>query len=330
MRRREFIAGLASAVAWPLTTAWAQRPDRIKRVGVLVGLSENDPAAQARVAAFLRGLEEFGWIEGHNVRFEIRWSGAQTDRLRASAAELVERAPDVILAQGTPATAILKQLTRSVPIVFAVVNDRVTQGFVSSLAHPGGNITGFSYIDFSLIGKSFELFKQLVPGMTRVAFMFNPETFPYYDAYLPSLEDQVRRLSLELIPSRVHSDAEIEATIAELAAIPGCGLMSAPDSFTNVHRATVIRMAALRRLPAVFSVRDAVPEGGLMFYGPSQTDIFRRSASYVDRILRGANPADLPVQAPTKFEFLINLITAKALGLTIPEGLLAIADEVIQ
>jgi putative ABC transport system substrate-binding protein len=249
--------------------------------------------------AFRQALEELGWIEGRNVRFEVRWSGGEASRLHAYAAELVKLTPDVILAQGTPVIATLKQVTRSVPIVFVIVNDPVAQGYVPSMAHPGGNITGFSHIDHSMIGKSLELFKQLAPSVMRVAFMFNPESYPYYNSYLPSLQDQVRTLSLDLKGVRVHSDIEIEAAVLKFVAEAGSGLMAAPDPFMNVHRGSVIRLAAQRRLPAVFSVRDAVPEGGLMFYGPDQTDIFRRSASYVDRILKGANPADLPVQAPT-------------------------------
>jgi putative ABC transport system substrate-binding protein len=252
------------------------------------------------------------------------------ERLHSLAAELVERAPDVILAQGTPVTAALKQITQSIPIVFVIVNDPLAQGYVPSVAHPGGNITGFSYIDFPIIGKSLELFRQLAPAVRQVAFMFNPDSFPYYNNYVSSLQEHVRRLSLDLAPARVHSDAEIEAAFRKLATEPGSGLMAAPNPFTNVHRGFVIRLAAQLRVPTVFFVRDAVPEGGLMAYAPDQTDIFRRSAAYVDRILRGAKPGDLPVQAPTKFELVINLKTAKELGLTVPDKLLALADEVIE
>jgi putative ABC transport system substrate-binding protein len=329
MKRRGFLTLFAGAAAWPLA-AGAQQAGQIKRVGALIGLSEDDPAAQARVAAFRQALAELGWIEARNVRFEVYWTGGEMGRLRTHAADLVRRAPDVILAQGTPVTATLKQATGSVPIIFVIVNDPVAQGFVSSLAHPGGNITGFSYIDFSIIGKSLELFKQLAPGVMRVAFMFNPESFPYYETYLPSLQDQGHRLSLDLTPARVHSEAEIDAAVTKLATAPGNGLVAAPDPFMNVHRGLVIASAAQRRLPAVFNVPDAVKEGGLMFYGPNQTEIFRRSASYVDRILKGTKPGDLPVQAPTKFDFSINAKTARALGLEIPSALLAIADEVIE
>jgi putative ABC transport system substrate-binding protein len=250
--------------------------------------------------------------------------------MRIYAAELVERAPDVILVQGTPGTATLKQLTRSIPVVFVVVNDPVAQGYVPSVAHPGGNITGFSYIDYSMIGKSLELFKQLAPGVARIAFMFNPDSYPYYETYLPSLTEQLRALSLDLMAARVRSESDIEAAFTRLAAEAGSGLFAAPDPFMNVHRGLVIRLAAERRLPAVFNVPDAVPEGGLMFYGPDMVDIFRRSASYVDRILKGGNPGDLPVQAPTKFDFVVNAKTAKALGLDLPPTLMAIADEVVE
>jgi putative ABC transport system substrate-binding protein len=333
MKRREFITLVGGAAAcppllWPL--AGRAQTARAKQVGVLMGLSEDDRAAQARLAAFRQVLAGLGWVEGRNVRFEVRWTGGDVSRVRTYAAELVARTPDVILGHGTPVTAALKQATSSIPIVFVVVNDPVAQGYVPSVAHPGGNITGFSYIDYSMIGKSVELFKQLAPCVVRVAFMFNPDSYPYYETYLPSLVDQLNRLSLDLTAARVHSESEIEEAFTKLAGEPGNGLMAAPDPFMNVHRALVIRLAAERRLPAVFNVPDAVPEGGLMFYGPDQVDLFRRSASYVDRILKGASPADLPVQAPTKFDFVINLRTARALSLDPPPTLLAIADEAIE
>jgi putative ABC transport system substrate-binding protein len=281
IKRRAFIAGLGGAAAWPVV-ARGQQADRVGRVGVLMGLRENDPVAQVRLTAFRKALQDQGWMEGRNVRFEVRWSGGEIDRVHAAAAELVQLAPDVILANGTPAIAALKQATSSIPIVFVIVNDPVAQGFISSVAHPGGNITGFSLIDYSVIGKALELLKQMAPSVARVGFMFNPNSYPYYEIYLRSLPQQQRALGLDLTAARVHSDAEIEEAIS------------------------------------------------MMSYAPNQTDIFRRSASYVDRILRGANPGDLPAQAPTKFEFVLNLKTAKVLGLDITPQLLARADEVIE
>ena len=269
-------------------------------------------------------------MEGRNVRFEVRWSGGEIDRVHAAAAELVQLAPDVILANGTPAIAALKQATSSIPIVFVIVNDPVAQGFISSVAHPGGNITGFSLIDYSVIGKALELLKQMAPSVARVGFMFNPNSYPYYEIYLRSLPQQQRALGLDLTAARVHSDAEIEEAISKLAGEPGGGLIAPPEPYTFVHRGLIIRLAAQHRLPAVYGIRDYVTEGGLMSYAPNQTDIFRRSTSYVDRILRGANPGDLPAQAPTKFEFVLNLKTAKVLGLDITPQLLARADEVIE
>jgi putative ABC transport system substrate-binding protein len=334
MRRREFITLLGGAavgpwLAWPIA-ARAQQAGRAKQVGVLMGLSEDDQAAQARLAAFRQALAGLGWVESRNVRFEVRWAGGDVARVRAYAAELVARMPDVILGQGTPVTAALKQATSSIPIVFVIVNDPVAQGYVPSVAHPGGNITGFSHIDYSMIGKSLELFKQAAPGVTRVAFMFNPDSYPYYETYLPSLVEQLHRLSIEIEAARVRSEPEIEEAFVRLAGKGGYGVVAAPDPFMNVHRGLVIRLAAERRLPAVFNVPEAIREGGLMFYGPDQTDILRRSASYVDRILKGANPGELPVQAPTKFYFAVNLRAAKALGLDPPATLLALADEVIE
>jgi putative tryptophan/tyrosine transport system substrate-binding protein len=330
MRRREFIAGLGSAAAaWPIS-ARAQQPDRVGRVGVLMGTAEIDLVGQARLAAFRQALAEFGWMQGRNLRVEYRWSGGDIGRVRAYAAELVGLRPNVILANTTPAAAALKQATRSIPIVFAVVNDPVEQGLVSNFAHPGENITGFSYLEFSVVGKAMEMLKKIAPELMRVGFMFNPESYPYYEVYLRSFLATPNPLALEVIPARVRSDAEIAMAIMSLAEKRGSGLVLPPEPWALVHRQTIITLAAQNRLPTIFGVRDNVAEGGLMSYGPDQKDIFRRSAAYVDRILRGEKLADLPVQAPTKYELVINLKTAKALGLTIPETLLATADEVIQ
>jgi putative ABC transport system substrate-binding protein len=330
MRRREFITLLGGAVvAWP-GAAGAQQGGGMRRVGVLWGPAENDPAGQARLAAFRQTLAPLGWTEGRNVRFEYRWSGGDIGRTRAYAAELVALGPDVILAYGSPVIAALKQATRSIPLVFVIVNDPIAQGVVSSMAHPGENITGFSFVDYSVVGKGMELLTKTAPGMTRVGFMFNPDTYPYYEVYLRSLLAAPLPFSLEVTPARVRSEAEIEEAITKLAVAPGGGLVVPPEAYTNVHRELIIRLASQNRLPAIYGNRDAVEEGGLMSYAPDSTDILRRSAAYVDRILRGDKPGDLPVQAPTKFEFVINLKTAKALGLDVPPMLLALTDEVIE
>jgi putative tryptophan/tyrosine transport system substrate-binding protein len=329
MRRREFIGLVGGAAAWPMAT-WAQQDVRMRHVGVLLGTAEDDPVGQTRLEGFRQALAALGWSEGRNVRFEVRWSGGDVGRVRAKAAELVALAPDVILAGGTAVITALKPATRSIPLVFVVVNDPVAQGFVSSMARPGENITGFSYMDYSVVGKGIELLKKVVPTMNRVGFMFNPDTYPYYEVYLRSLLAAPLPFVLEVTPSRVRSEGEIEKAIDTLAAAPGSGFILPPDPYTFAHRGLIIRLLAQNRLPAVWGIRDSVPEGGLMYYGPDQPDIYRQSAAYVDRILKGEKPGDLPVQAPTKFEFVINLKTAKALGLDVPPTLLALAVEVIE
>jgi putative ABC transport system substrate-binding protein len=327
MRRRTFIAFLAAA--WPLV-ARAQQPQRMRRIGVLMATSEDDPQVQARVIAFRQALADLGWTEGRNLNIEWRWTGGNIARVREYATELVRLAPEVILANGTPNVAALKQATMSIPIVFAVVNDPVAQGFIASMGHPGGNITGFSFLEYSMVGKSLEMLKQIAPGVIRVAVMFNPDTYPYYHVHLRSFERVARMLSLELMEAQVRNPTEIERVIANLERQPGSGLLVTPDPFMFVHRGAVIRAAELYRVPATYSYRGHVQEGALMSYGADTLDIFRRSASYIDRILKGAKPADLPAQAPIKFEMAINLKTAKVLGLEVPDTLLAIADEVIE
>jgi ABC-type uncharacterized transport system substrate-binding protein len=330
MKRREFIALLGGAVAsWPLA-AYAQRPGRVRRLGVLMSTNENDPLARSRVAAFRQGLAQAGWRDGDNLAIEWRWSGGDITRTRAYAAELVQLAPDVLLGNGTPATAALKQATTTIPIVFAVVNDPVAQGFIASMAHPGGNITGFSFLEYSMVGKSLEMLKQIAPSTTRVAVMFNPDTYPFYEIHLKSFEGVARQLSLDLFTAPARSAAEIDDAIAKLGQRPGSALLVTPDPFLLVHRDAAIKAAAQYRVPASYSYRQNVKEGGLTSYGADATDIFGRSASYIDRILKGTAPADLPAQAPVKFEIAINLKTAKALGLDIPADLISLADEVIE
>jgi putative tryptophan/tyrosine transport system substrate-binding protein len=329
MKRREFITLLGSAaVAWPLA-ARAQQGERMRHIGMLMGTAD-DPEGQARVTALKQGLQELGWTDGGNIQIETRFSGADASRIRSLAAELVALAPDILVANSTPVLRALRQATSSIPIVFVAVNDPVEQGFVSSLAHPGGNITGFALIDFQMVGKWLEMLKEAAPGVARAALMFNPDTSPYYYLYLRSFEAEPRSVAVEVTASPVRDTTEVEEAFAKLGRDPGAGLIVPPDAFTVVQHQLFIRLAQQHRLPAVYMYRTYAAEGALMSYGPDPYDNFRRSASYVDRILKGAKPADLPVQQPTKFELAINLKTAKALGLQIPDRLLALADEVIE
>jgi putative ABC transport system substrate-binding protein len=327
--RRDFFMLLGGAAVWPLA-ARAQQSDQMRRIGLLMGIADNDPEAQSRVNAFRRGLLELGWIEGRNIQIDSRFAAADPTRIRASVAELMALSPDLFVANGTPVLAALRQATSSIPIVFAAVNDPVGQGFISSLAHPGGNITGFTFIEFAMVGKWLQMLKEVAPAVARAAIMFNPQTDPYYDIYLRSFETMPRSIAVELAAAPARDEAEIEAVIAKLGHEPGGGLIVPPALFTIVHRETIMKLAEQRRLPVVWSYRQFVTEGALMSYGPDPVDIFRRSASYVDLILKGQKPADLPVQAPTKYELAINLKTAKALGLTILPTMLALADEVIE
>jgi putative tryptophan/tyrosine transport system substrate-binding protein len=329
MQRREFITLLGgAAVTWPLATE-AQQPERMRRVGVLMGMAD-DPEAQARVTALKQGLQELGWTDGRNIQIETRFGAADAGRIRAHAAELVALAPDVIVGQTTPVIQALRRATSSISIVMAAVNDPVDQGFVSSLAHPGGNITGFMFVDFQMVGKWLEMLKEAAPGVSRTLLIFNPDTSPYYYVYLRSFEALPRSIAVEVTAAPVRDTAQIEDAIAKLAREPGGGLIFPADAFTIVHHQLLIRLAQQHRLPAVYAFRSYVAQGALMSYGPDPYDNFRRSASYVDRIFKGAKPADLPVQEPTKFELAINLKTAKALGLDVPQSLLVRADEVIE
>ena len=269
-------------------------------------------------------------MEGRNVRFAVRWGAGDINLMRTFADELVKLAPDVILAVGTTAIATLKENTRSIPLVFVVVNDPVAQGFVSSIAHPGGNITGFSYMDYSVIQKALQLLKQVAPTMNRVGFMFNPDTYPYYERYLESFGGQQEQVGFDVTPLRVRSEADIAEAFKDFAVASRAGFFAPPEPFMTVHRKLVVELAAQYRLPAAYGLRDFVTDGGMMSYAPDISDIFRRSASYIDSILKGADPGELPVQAPTRTEFVINLRTARELGIAIPPNLLALADEVIE
>jgi putative tryptophan/tyrosine transport system substrate-binding protein len=328
MKRREFITLLGGAAAWPLE-ARAQ-DGRMRRIAVLMNNAEDDPEGQARAAAFRQGLQTLGWTEGKNLRIDWYWTAGDVRRIRGDVTQLAGQLPDIIVANGRVTLSEAVQVIRSIPIVFVLVNDPVGQGFISSLARPGGNVTGFTFIEYAMFGKSLELLKKVAPAVTRVGFMFNPDTSAYYEQFLPAFETDARQYSIKLTVARVSTETEIDAAIAKLAAAPGGGLIVAPDAYTLVHRDLIVQWTAQHRIPAIYSYRQLIKEGGLMSYGPETSDIFRRSASYVDRILKGANPAELPAQAPAKFEFAINLKTATTLGLTVPPTVIALADEVIE
>ena len=328
MRRREFIAALGTAVAWPLATR-AQQPERMRRIAVLMYPDENDPDAKALLFAFTQSLAELGWIDGRNLLIDVRWAAANVDRVRMYAKELVDLHPDVVHGNNTPVITAFQRETRTIPIVFSSIPDPVSAGFVASLPRPGGNLTGLINMEASLGGKWLELLIELAPGVKRVAIMFSPDTAST-SYYVPSFEAAARLLKVMPIAAPVRTEAEIEATITSLGREPGGGLFFPPDGFTIYHRALIASLAARNNLPAVsFQSRFAI-EGGLLSYAPNMPDITRRAATYVDRILRGAKPADLPVQFPTKYHMVVNLKTAKALGLTVPQSILLRADEVIE
>jgi putative ABC transport system substrate-binding protein len=329
MKRREFITLLGgAAAAWPMA-AQAQQPERMKRIGVLMGIAESDPEGQARVAAFRQGLQALKWVEGGNINIELRWATGDATRTRAYAAELVSLAPDVIFAQNTPIIRELVRETRTIPIVFAVVSDPIGDGFVTSLSKPGGNITGFSSLDPDVAGKWLQLLKQVLPSIRRVAVIFNPDTAPH-SIFLPALEAAAPSFAVDLIHATVRDTAAIESAIATLAREPDGGLLVMPDVFVANNRKLIYKLSDQYRVPTVYPFRYHAADGGLMSYGPDIVDQSRQAASYVDRILKGEKPSDLPVQAPTKYQLVINLKTAKILDLTIPPTVLALADEVIE
>jgi ABC-type uncharacterized transport system substrate-binding protein len=332
MRRRAFIVTLAGGVAaaWPFTVL-AQQLERPRRIGVLIGYAESDPEAQAFLKTFVHELQVQGWTDGVNLRIDVRWAGADVAQIRALAKALVELKPDVIFSNSTPVTDALVRATKTIPIVFAIVSDPVGAGFVASLPHPGGNATGFINVESSMAGKWLELLKEIAPGVKRVAIMFNPDTAPGGGLYfLRPFEAAAPSFAVEPIAAPVHDDSDIEKVITSLGREPGGGLVVMTDSFLVVHRATVITQAARNKVPAMYPLRIHAVDGGLMSYGASNIDLFRRAAPYVDRILRGAKPAELPVQVPTKYEMTLNLKAAKALGLDVSLRLQQIADEVIE
>jgi len=326
MRRREFISLLGgTALAWPL----AAHAQQMRRIGVLISYSENNPEAQAYVAAFRDGLQKYGWQEGRNVQIDYRWAAGDIDRFKSSAAELVRLTPELLFVTGSTALEAVRQETSTIPIVFVQVADPVGLGFVASLAHPGGNITGFSHFEFSIGGKWLELLKEIAPRVTRVAVMHSPED-PAWSGYFRVIQSVAPSFGVEASPAGVHDEAEINRVVSAFAHESNGGLIVGTSPINLVHSEEIISLAARYGLPAIYPLRPFARNGGLMCYGPDIADLYRGAASYVDRILRGEKPNDLPVQAPTKYELVINLKTAKALGLDVPLHLQQLADEVIE
>jgi putative tryptophan/tyrosine transport system substrate-binding protein len=347
MRRRDLFTLLGhAAVAWPLaaraapageaggprgdTIVRAQQPERLRQIAMLSGLAASDPEARSRVAGFQQGLKELGWIVGRNLNIEFRWSSGGPVEIQAAARELIERKPELIVGMTTPAVDALVKQTSVVPIVFAAIVDPVGRGLVSSMARPGGNVTGILNFEFSMGGKWLETLKQIAPAVRRVALLFNPEAAPFAPSFLRVIESSASSFAIEPTAAALRNPVQLERTVTEFAATPGGGLIVLPDAFTVGHRDLIIALAARHRLPAVYPLRAFAVSGGLVSDSGDPSDIFRRTAFYVDRILKGAKPGDLPVQTPNKFELVINLKTAKALGLDVPPTLLARADEVIE
>jgi len=331
MNRRRLLGLVGGALAWPLA-ARGQKLVDVRHVAVLMSADEKDPEGRAQLAGFVQRLAELGWSEGHNLRLEIRWSAGNVDQIRILAKELVASQPDVILASSTPVTAVLHRETQTIPVVFVVVSDPVGDGFVASLAHPGGNMTGFLHSESGIGAKMFQLLNQIAPGMKRAAMLFNPDTAPGGGTYyLRDLETAAQSSQVQPITAHAKSDAEIEAVLTSVGAQPGGGLIVLPDPFMFNREKTIVSLAARTNVPAIYPWKFVVTrDGGLLSYGPDLIDIFRRGAPYVDQILRGVKPADLPVQVPIKFDMAVNARTAKALGLTVPLSITLVADEVIE
>jgi putative ABC transport system substrate-binding protein len=330
MRRREFIALVGSAAAtWPVA-ARAQQSERVRRIGVLMYTAESDDEAQSGFAAFREELGKVGWMADRNIKIDTRWAAADIESMKRFAKELVELQPDLILTSSTPATGAMLQQTRTIPIIFVLVADPVGSGYVASLPRPGGNVTGFTPIVGSLGGKWVELLKEIAPRLARVALLFNPPTATFIEGYLNPFKTSAASLSLEAIIAPVHDMPEVESLVTNQAREPNSGLVVIPDAFTISHRAAITSLASRYHVPAIYWSRSFAELGGLISYGPYIVDEYRRAASYADRILKGAKPVDLPVQAPTKYELVVNLKTAKALGLSVPQSLFATADELIE
>jgi putative tryptophan/tyrosine transport system substrate-binding protein len=326
MRRREFITLVGStAAAWPFA---AQAQGKKRRIGVLLNFAADDPEGQSRFAGFLQGLQEAGWAVGRNVTIDVRWAAGDVELMKRLAKELVALKPNLIFTSSTPATAAMLQATRTIPVIFALVADPVGSGFVASLPRPGGNVTGFTPIVGSLGGKWVELLKEIAPSVGRISMMFNPQTATYVEGYLSSFKAAAASLGMEAGVAPVHDLHEIELLVSE--SDPNSGLVVLPDAFTALHRAEIVSLAVRYRVPAINWSRTFAEGGGLISYGPSLVDEYRRAATYADRILKGENPSELPVQTPVKFELVINVRTAKTLGLTVPDKLRAFADEVIE
>jgi putative ABC transport system substrate-binding protein len=331
MKRREFIAGLGSTAAWPVA-ARAQQAERVRRIGVLMNAPTTDTENQSYLTAFSQELRRLGWTEGQNLRTDVRWNAADAGLARTYAAQLIGLMPDVILAQNTVNLTAIKQSTRTVPVVFVGVADPVAQGFVASMRQPGGNITGFSYFEFSLGGKWLDLLKGATPGLARVGVMFNPDTSPYFMSFMQAAEAAASSLGVQVIAAPIRAAADIEPAFAHIARQPNGGLMLMASSFTRLHLKLIADLAGYNRLPSIGADTGFAQAGGLVEYNPNIDLVgqYRQAATYVDRLLKGSKPGDLPVQAADRYRLIINLKTAKALGLTIPETLLATADEVIQ
>ena len=327
MKRRAFMGLVGGAASWPLVGR-AQQPARQKRVGILMGTAD-DAEGQARLTAFRRGLQDLNWIEGRNIRLDVRWAGGDVARTRAYATELVGLAPDLILATNTQPARSLKQATQTIPIVFSALADPVADGIVANLSNPQGNITGFTSFNAAIAGKWLQLLKEIAPSTDRVVVIYNPDTAPYR-IFLPVMEAVAPQLAITLDHAEVSDKGAIESAIQAAAGAPGRALMIMPDVFTALHRLMIFELAIKGRLPAACPLHQYTMAGGLVSYGSNFVDLMRQAAPYVDRILRGEKPRDLPVQEPTQYELIINLKTAKALGLTVPPTLLARADEVIE
>jgi putative ABC transport system substrate-binding protein len=328
MRRREFITLFGGAAAWPLA-ARAQQAERMRRVGVLMLYPDSDPEGQLRATAFRQGLEKLGWTLGRNVQIDFQWGLGDAEWIRSAAAKLMRLVPDLILANGDAATRVMQQSTRAVPIIFIAGSDPVAEGLVQSLAHPGGNLTGFLVLEPSLGAKLLELLKEIAPGVARIAILFNRDN-PGNRRLATWAMAAAPKFPVEVMAAPLRESAEIEAAMKEWGHDPTYGLIVLPDPSTNSHRKLIVELAAKHRLPAIHALRAATDDGGLMSYGVDLPDLFRQAATYVDRILKGDKPADLPVQAPTRYQLVINLKTARTLGLTVPPTLLARADEVIE
>jgi putative ABC transport system substrate-binding protein len=331
MRRRDFIKVIGSTVGWPLA-AHAQQPERMRRIGVLMAYAEGDREGQAFLAAFREELKKLGWAEGRSIQIDVRWAPASSkENLRRQfAQELIALQPDLIVSHGTPNTATLHEITRTVPVAFVNASDPIGSGFVTSFPKPGGNITGFINMEPTMAGKWVELLKEIAPRVTNCALLFNPKTAPYADYFVGPFNDAAASLAVKGVIARVRDAGELETAITTQAREPNSGLVVMPDTFTTVHRAKITALANQHLLPAVYPFRFFSTSGGLLSYGSDTNDSYRRAAGYADRILRGEKPSELPVQAPAKFQLVVNLKTATSLGLTIPTSLLVAADEVIE